>query len=489
VYGLSFLPLAYRAADREGFVRSALFHALSAALVVFPLLFEATIQLKYLSPGLSAAALALSVGAALFIAWRRTLHGVAWIFAGVGAPLALTLAMLTKLWLPFLAIALAIYACTLLLAYARQWLFLGISGAVLADMMVLLLTALFLLSNEGTPLSGMDVRVLVLLQYALVGAYLGTFAERTLVGARQIKPLEIAQTVLVLLVGMGGALVVARHHPHMRLSMGGLALLGAAASYAVSFSFIDRRRSRRSNFIFYTSIALVFMLVASFTLFTGELRTWILLAGASLSAVFALRQQRTTLLLHATIFTAAAAISSGLLRLSLGALLGAESEFGNHPVLPLAAVMLAATVCASLRVVAHRGTWGPLARAPRTLCLMILVFGICGIGTLLGGAVLAGRDAGTRDAAVLASLRTGLLATVAVLLAWMSSKSRFQEARWLVYPTLVLGGTELLLGDLRYGRSATMFISLVVYGSALIFAPRLLKKLGNKPPSAELGES
>ncbi|HKI84410.1 MAG TPA: hypothetical protein VKA63_08740, partial [Candidatus Krumholzibacteria bacterium] len=267
------------------------------------------------------------------------------------------------------------------------------------------------------------------------------------------------------------------------LFMGGTALMAAASSYAVSFSFIDRRLARRRNFIFYTSIALVFMLVASFTLFSGEVRSWILLADASLTALIALRKQRTTLLLHAALFTVAAALSSGLLRLSLGALLGWESELGNHHALPLAAVMLAAAACASLRVGAFRGTWGPLARAPRTLCLALLVLGISGIGTLLGGAVLAGDASGARDAAILASLRTGLLAVVAVLLAWISAKSRFKEARWLVYPTLVLGGAELLLGDLRYGRSATMFISLVIYGSALILAPRLLKRLASKSPS------
>jgi len=489
VYGLSFLPLAYRAANREGFVRSAHFHALSSALVVFPLLFEATVELKYLAPSLSAAALGVSVGAALFIAWRRGLHGMAWIFAGAGAPLALALAMLTKLWLPYLAIALAIYGCTLLFAYARKWLFLGISGAVLADMMVLLLTSLFLLASEGTPLRGMDVRILVLLQYALVGLYLGTFAQRTLVGGRAILPLEIVQTVFVLIVGMGGALVLARHHQHLRLFMGGTALLGAALSYAVSFSFIDRRRNRRSNFIFYTSIALVFMLVASFTLFAGELRSWILLADASLTAAFALQKQRTTLLLHAALFTGAAALSSGLLRLSLGALLGWESTLGNHHALPLAAVMLAAAACSSLRVAAFRGTWGPLARAPRTLCLALLVLGICGIGTLLGDAIFAGDATRAKDAAAVASLRTGLLAVVAVLLAWISRKPRFHEARWLVYPTLVLGGVELLLGDLRHGRSATMFLSLVIYGSALILAPRLLKKLGSKSPSPTIRSS
>ncbi len=437
LYGLSFLLLCYRAADREGFVRSALFHALSAALVVFPLLFEATVQLKYLPAPLSAFALAVAVGGALFVAWRRSLHGVAWLFAGVGAPLALALAMLTKLWLPFFAIALLVYGCTLLLAYDRRWIFLGMSGAVLADMMILLITSLYLLSNEGTPLRGMDMRILVLLQFGLVAIYLGTFTERTLVGGREIRPLEIVQTAFVLIVGMGGALVLAGQHQLLRLGLGSLALLSAALSYGVSFAFIDRRLARRNNFIFYTSIALVFMLVASLTLLRGELRTWILLADALLAAGLAVRKQRATLLLHATVFTTAAALSSGLVRISAGGLLGQELSINSGQVLPLVAVMLAAAGCAVLRIAAHHGTWGPLVRAPRVLCLSLLVLGFCGLGTLVGGMLMSGHRAQAQDAAILASVRTGLLAIFAVLLAWLSGKSRFAEARWLVYPTLV----------------------------------------------------
>jgi hypothetical protein len=45
-----------------------------------------------------------------------------------------------------------------------------------------------------------------------------------------------------------------------------------------------------------------------------------------------------------------------------------------------------------------------------------------------------------------------------------------------VCPLLVLGGVKLLGEDLRHGRPATVFASLVLYGIALIVAPRLVRR-------------
>jgi hypothetical protein len=84
------------------------------------------------------------------------------------------------------------------------------------------------------------------------------------------------------------------------------------------------------------------------------------------------------------------------------------------------------------------------------------------------------------DPAVTATLRTVVLAGSAFLLAGISRFERSRPAAWLVYPFLVLGGMKLLLDDLRTGRPVTLFVSLAVYGGALILAPRLLRK---RPPA------
>jgi hypothetical protein len=41
---------------------------------------------------------------------------------------------------------------------------------------------------------------------------------------------------------------------------------------------------------------------------------------------------------------------------------------------------------------------------------------------------------------------------------------------------LAIGGLKLVTEDLREGRPATLFVSLVLYGGALIAAPRLMRR-------------
>ena len=53
---------------------------------------------------------------------------------------------------------------------------------------------------------------------------------------------------------------------------------------------------------------------------------------------------------------------------------------------------------------------------------------------------------------------------------------RFVEARWLVYPVLLVGAVKLLLEDVPAGRAATLVLSFALYGAALIVAPKLAKR-------------
>lgn len=71
--------------------------------------------------------------------------------------------------------------------------------------------------------------------------------------------------------------------------------------------------------------------------------------------------------------------------------------------------------------------------------------------------------------AVLAALRTSVLAASAVTLAISSRHKRWPEARWLVYPMLILVGVKLIMEDFPHGKPATLFVSLAVVGSAMIF--------------------
>jgi hypothetical protein len=80
------------------------------------------------------------------------------------------------------------------------------------------------------------------------------------------------------------------------------------------------------------------------------------------------------------------------------------------------------------------------------------------------------------DPGAVAALRTGVLASAALLLAAGRRRTGLAELAWLAYAVLVLGAGKLLLEDLPEGRPATLFVAFVLYGGALLAVPRLLRR-------------
>jgi len=83
---------------------------------------------------------------------------------------------------------------------------------------------------------------------------------------------------------------------------------------------------------------------------------------------------------------------------------------------------------------------------------------------------------GSMDVGLLATIRTGVLAVAALLVAWIGRHARFREWDWLVYPLLVAIGVKMVAQDFMHGRPATLFVALALYGAALIMAPRMRRR-------------
>jgi hypothetical protein len=79
------------------------------------------------------------------------------------------------------------------------------------------------------------------------------------------------------------------------------------------------------------------------------------------------------------------------------------------------------------------------------------------------------------DAGLLAVLRTAVLSSLAILLAWSGRRLPALNLRWLVYPLLVVTALKFLFEDLAVGRPLTLFLGFMCFGTTLILAPRLLK--------------
>jgi hypothetical protein len=72
-------------------------------------------------------------------------------------------------------------------------------------------------------------------------------------------------------------------------------------------------------------------------------------------------------------------------------------------------------------------------------------------------------------------LRTLVLSATALLLAWAAGRWDRQEFGRLVYPVMALGAYRMIGVDLHQDRTAALFLSLLLYGGALILLPKLIR--------------
>jgi len=480
-YAVVWLVLAGRAGGRGQSV-SASFYGLAGAIIAFPLVWEATVKFELLSPTVSAAIVIGVTLAGLAVAGWRGLAGVAWVFALAGAATMLALGVATNAVVPFVAPLLLLGLVTLWLGYERGRPGPGWAVAAIADASVLVLGSLVLTGHTERVWEVIHPETVVTLQLALVLIYCGSFGARTLARRTDVGAAEIAQGTAALIVGLGGAIAVSHITGIARGTFGVVTLVLALGCYAAAFAFIDRHGGGRRNFIFFSTLALVFTLVTLDALLEAGAFSWTLAVLAIVTAWLGAVRARATLTLHGAVYGAVAAVGSGLLATAVEAMAASQAPTMADLTPARLMVLTAAAICAWLPVATHGRTWGGFSRAPKLVVLIVLVLGV-GAVIVTSGAAVAARSGNTAlDPAVLAALRTAVLAVAALGLAWAGRFERFVEARWLVYPVLVAGGAKLLLEDVAAGRAATLVLSFALYGGALIAAPRLARRAGQASP-------
>lgn len=426
----------------------AAIHSLTAALVLAPLLWEATLYFGALSPPAAALVLLSFTLFGLAVSWRRNLQTVATISTLTGLATTAALLVATHNVLPFtfvlLATAAAVEASACLDHYlGERWL-----SAAAADLAVLLAT--WLVTNEhGLPEAYAPIprEWLICAQLGLVFTYLASTAIRTLFRRFTFTGFETAQLAAAFLIGAGGGLQL------LPATMPALMVVCGIVSYVVSFAVLERQHASRRNFFTYSTFAILLVLAGSRMLLSG-------LAAAGLWSVLAIlcvwagaHFKRLTLELHGGVYLLLALAGSGALRDAAQSLLEGE---GFRPELAAAAAL--AAVC-----------WF-LARRSSSAAFRLGVF--AALLFLLAGASAAALT-GTYHAvfgpqaphAYCATLRTGVLAAAALLLA-RAGLSRF------VYPAMLLGAWRLVAVDLRQDEKTALFLSLLVYGAALMLLPR-----------------
>jgi hypothetical protein len=294
--------------------------------------------------------------------------------------------------------------------------------------------------------------------------YLAGTIVRTLLRGFTFTAFETAQCAVAFAITLGAGMRLANAHAGVGTALAIFSLICAAACYLVSFRVLDDGRAHGRNFYTYSTFGFVLALAGTSMFFTGvaAAAAWAGLAVAcvSLGRVYG----RFTLQVHGGIYLVVGLAAAGALEEAAGLLFGSRA-WPTGPEWPLAGGLVVAAICYALA----RHVEGPLRVAEAGLVVWLA-------GALLAGVLTFGYHrvfGGAASHAYCATLRTAVLSLGALSLAWAGTHWKRVEFSRLVYPVMALGAWRVLGIDLHQDRTTALFLSLLLYGTALIFLPRI----------------
>jgi hypothetical protein len=372
----------------------------------------------------------------------------------------------------FLAIALAVEGSACLDHWlSERWL-----AAAAANLSVLLAT-LLVTGERGLPEGYAPIPHGALLGalVALLGIYLSSTIVRTLLRGFTFTWFETAQCALAFLISVGGGLQLSSHDARVAPALGILALGCAAACYLVSFLMLDRGGELTRNFHTYSTFGFLLTVAGSRILLSGAAAAvaWSVLAVAAIwvGGVFL----RLTLKLHGGIFLLLALSTSSALEQGAGLLLGSRTWPGGAP-WAIWSGALTAFLCYAVGT--RQGAAVTPSWSSRTLRILVAGTTVLLVAGIAAGLLTSGYHAvfgAEATHAYCATLRTLVLSTTALLLAWAGGRWDRPEFGRLVYPVMALGAYRMIGVDLHQDRTAALFLSLLLYGGALILLPKLIR--------------
>ncbi len=440
-------------------------YAITAALILSPMLWESTVSFQVLSPVLTAAVLVAFAVLALALAWRQGLQVIPWVATLAAVATALTLIIATRDLVPFTLGLLAIALATEVTVCLGHQLTLRAVPAIAADFAVWLLVYL-MTSPEGAPSEYRPVgaTTITALCLALLAIYGGSIGLRSLGLRHRLTIFEIGQGAVVFALATFGTL---RASPGSAGALGGFFLLVAALCYwgALSRFTVDvDGRNRRVC----ATYAVALLLAGNLLLFPVRLQVPFLSLAAVTAAFLYVRTNKLSLGIHVSIYLLAAAILSGLLNLAGNALAGSVPRSLDAGTWVVAA---SAVLCYAIGWPVPTDQW-----KPRLLWIVpcVLVAGVAAALAVMVG-VRLGSGSGMLNASRLSVVRTLVTCSVALILGFGGSRLKRAELLWAAYLAIAFGTLKLLFEDLRFGNATSLVASLLIYGLILILIPRLTR--------------
>jgi len=450
----------------------------TSLLILWPLVWEATLKFGVISTATAAAVVAGFALAAQALAWQNKLAIVAGLGSFASAFIAMVLLLGTHDLLPFVFALLAIAAGAEFAALsgratgARWWV------AGLTDLAML--TLAWLVSRQGGLPEGYAPAPLARVfaaQILMMAIYIASTVTETVARNSRFTPVRVIQAGTALLLGLGGIYAVAKANPSSVVAVGVVVLFGAAGCYSISFRIREDGKERSENAAVYGWFGFFLALAAGLLLFSswGQMAVWTSLAVA---AGWAQRSFRWGgLQIQDAGFLLVASAVSGSWEAARLQLFGD----GTAPVPGFAVGWLfVATVLwylpAHLEPEIH-------SRQRFSMALIGANFMWLAAGAGSHWLILAWRGfaAGTGIANQGAQVPSTTVATAALIclslgLAVCGVKWRRRELIWVVYGAMALGAFKLATMDFAYATTLPLVVSLLFYGGALILLPRILAK-------------
>lgn len=440
--------------------------AITAALILSPLLWEVTVRFRVFEPPVTAACLFAFALLATILAWRSNCSVVAWIGILTAAISALVLMAGTRALLPF---ACALLAMGIVIEFADirdRWPGLRVVAAIAVDWATLTLV-IILGDAAAVPPEYHAVRSSLIL--GLVGVLWASYgmalAIRSLGRRRDISGLDAAQFLAAGL--LAGWSVLRVTHGAGAFALGVSCLAIGAALYFAAFGHSALRQNRR-NFRFFASCALLFVAAGSFLAYPPSLLTlWLCLAAIGVTGL-GVRARSPALELHGIVYLSGALVASGLFAYAARALAGAYPPGPGALCLVAAATSLLCAGIVSRFPGEHAGE-----RLSRLVPAILAVYSAAGLAVVgLAWLLVRGTEPSLPQLAV---TRTVVTCAAATLLAFISARWKRVELIWMAYAAAILGSLKLVLEDLRTGTNLSFAGSLLIYGVVLLLLPRMVR--------------
>jgi hypothetical protein len=477
-YAVFWLIMAFRKGAHEGSRTAAALYAGTSVFLALPLFVEAVTKFELLNGAQGLAAVSGYFLVALFVALRRDLRSLAWLAAGGSIVSAAGILIATHVAISAVAVLIGIGLASLWATYRSDWLGLQWLGALGASAGILVLLV-FSQSDQWS----LEPVAAARMAAVLFSLYFASFILQTHIRRRSIGLFEVFHAAMAggITLWAVNAAVAAGQLDTVVVGVQ-ITLLGALA-YGLGLT-PGARTERKHNFFYYTTLGLALILVGTSMSLPSLWAATVWCLMAVVAAILSGRMGWVTLSLQCTFLLVAAGIGSGLLDTGLHALAGGGENSWALVTPAHVGVALMTVVCLFIPVTQSSEKWGAMAGLPQLIVLVLSVWEVGGVFVGYTAPLIAGSGGAEANAAVLAALRTAVLSVSSVVLAVSSRFKRWPEARWLVYPVIVLVAVKLFVEDFPNGEPASLFVALFFVGGALLAAARLLKQRSAQPQGA-----